>query len=439
MITMPKYFGTDGIRGRYGIELTNAMAFQIGQSLKTVLGTTRLVIGMDTRESSSDLMYSVVSGAQSVGTDVMVAGVVSTPLISLYSATKEVTGVMITASHNPYKDNGIKVFDKGKKLSLEQELGIEEFIDNVTDFEVKKFGETFSGEDVLDTYIDLIESMDVYQTDLRIGIDSANGANYLIARGIFQELTESFYQIGDNPNGTNINDGVGSTHLEALQEFVKKWNLDIGFAFDGDGDRVLVIDHDQTIIDGDQIIYVIASYLKQQGLLNKDTVVLTKMSNLGIIKALERQGIKTVLTNVGDKYVLEAIEEGGYSIGGENSGHIILRDYLHTGDGILVALMVLTVLHNTGKSLQELLSDVKMWPQELVNIRTFNKEILHDERVQTVIKQVQETLQENGKVLVRASGTEPLIRVTISCETEEELHRHMTAIVDTITMVKEEV
>lgn len=436
---MPKYFGTDGIRGRYGVELNNAMAFQIGQSLKTVLGTTRLVIGMDTRESSSDLMYSVVSGAQSVGTDVMVAGVVSTPLISLYSAQKQVTGVMITASHNPYKDNGIKVFDNGKKLSIEQEEGIEEFIDNVKDFEVKKFGETFSGEDVLDTYLDLIESMELYQSDLRIGIDSANGANYLIARGIFQELTESFYQMGDNPNGTNINDGVGSTHLEALQAFVKKWDLDIGFAFDGDGDRVLVVDHDQTVIDGDQIIYVIASYLKAQGLLKKDTVVLTKMSNLGIIKALERQGIKTILTNVGDKYVLEAIEEGGYSIGGENSGHIILRDYLHTGDGILVALMVLTVLHNTEKSLQELLEDVKMWPQELVNIRTFNKEIIKDERVTKVVDSVKEELQDNGKVLVRASGTEPLIRVTISCETEEDLHRHMTAIVDTITMVKEEV
>lgn len=436
---MPKYFGTDGIRGRYGIELTNAMAFQIGQSLKTVLGTTRLVIGMDTRESSSELMYSVVSGAQSVGTDVMVAGVVSTPLISLYSAKKQVTGVMITASHNPYKDNGIKVFDSGKKLSIEQEEGIEEFIDNVKEFEIKTLGQTFSGEDVLDTYLDLIESMDLYQTDLRIGIDSANGANYLIARGIFQELTESFYQMGDNPTGTNINDGVGSTHLEALQEFVKKWDLDIGFAFDGDGDRVLVIDHDQTVIDGDQIIYLLATYMKEQGLLKHDTVVLTKMSNLGIIKALERQGIKTILTNVGDKYVLEAIEEGGYSIGGENSGHIILRDFLHTGDGIVVALMVLTVLHNTGKSLQELLEDVKMWPQEMVNIRTFNKDIVNDQRVQRVVNNVKDALQDNGKVLVRASGTEPLIRVTISCETEAELQRHMTAIVDTIQMVKEDV
>jgi len=279
----------------------------------------------------------------------------------------------------------------------------------------------------------------LYETDLRIGIDSANGANYLIARGIFQELTESFYQMGDHPNGTNINDGVGSTHIEAIQEFVKKWNLDIGFSFDGDGDRVLVVDHDQTVIDGDQIIYLLACYLKEQGLLKQDTVVLTKMSNLGIIKALEQKGISVVLTNVGDKYVLEAIEEGGYSLGGENSGHIILRDYLHTGDGILVALMVLTVLGATGRTLSELLEDVTMWPQELVNIRTFNKEILKDERVQSVVNDVINTLGDNGKVLVRASGTEPLIRVTISCPTQEELDRHMRRITDIIQLVKEEI
>lgn len=439
VILMGKYFGTDGIRGRYNVEITNTMAFQLGQSLKSVLGTTKLVIGMDTRESSSDLMYSVVSGAQTVGVDVMVAGVVSTPLISLYSAKKKVTGVMITASHNPYKDNGIKVFNNGQKLKKEEELAIEEYMDNVTDFEVSTFGETYSGEDVLDTYLDLIESMDFYQSSLRIGIDSANGANYLIARGIVQELTDQFYQMGDEPNGTNINDGVGSTHLEALQAFVAKWNLDIGFAFDGDGDRVLIVDHDQTIIDGDQIIYLIAVYLKNLGLLKKDTVVLTKMSNLGIIKALKRQGITVELTDVGDKYVLEAIEQGGYSIGGENSGHIILRDYLHTGDGLLVALYVLKILQDTEQSLQDLLQDISMWPQQLVNIRTYNKTILDDSRVQKIVENVTNELGDNGKVLVRASGTEPLVRVTISCETQEQLDQYMKQIVDVITMVKEEV
>lgn len=436
---MGKYFGTDGIRGRANVELTNAMAFQLGQSLKSVLGTTRLVIGMDTRESSSELMYSVVSGAQSVGVDVMVAGVVSTPLISLYSFVKQITGVMITASHNPYKDNGIKVFDQGKKLQASQELQIEEYIDNIREFEVKRFGNTYSGEDVLDTYLDMLESLDLYQTDFKIGIDSANGANYLIAKGIFQELTDTFMQIGNEPNGTNINDGVGSTHIEAIRDFVIHNQLDIGFSFDGDGDRVLVVDFDGTVIDGDQIIYLIACYLKELGLLKKDTVVLTKMSNLGIIKAFERKGIQTVLTDVGDKYVLEAIEEGGFNLGGENSGHIILRDYLHTGDGILIALMVLKILQDSDLTLQEHLSDIAMWPQKMVNIRTYNKEILQDQRVVDVVDSIKEELGNNGKVLVRASGTEPLIRVTLSCETEEALDQYMTKIVSIITLVKEEV
>lgn len=436
---MAKYFGTDGIRGRYNVELNNAMAFQVGQSLQSVLGTTRLVVGMDTRESSSELMYSVVSGAQSVGIDVMVAGVVSTPLISLYSYAKKVTGVMITASHNPYKDNGIKVFDQGKKLSQAQELGIEEYIDNVREFEVKRFGETYSGEDVLDTYLDLIESLGIYQTDFSIGIDSANGANYLIAKGIFQELTDQFFQIGNEPNGTNINDGLGSTHMDTLQAFVTSNQLDIGFSFDGDGDRVLVVDHDGTVVDGDQVIYLLATYLKELGLLKKDTVVLTKMSNLGILKAFEQKGIKTVLTDVGDKYVLEAIEEGGYSIGGENSGHIILRDYLHTGDGILVALMVLKVLQDTNQTLKERLAEITMWPQKMVNIRSYNKGVIQDPRVVSVIQGIIDELGDNGKVLVRASGTEPLLRVTISCEKEETLDTYMDQIVSIITAVKEEV
>jgi len=436
---MAKYFGTDGIRGRYNVELTNAMAFQVGQSLKSVLKTSRLVIGMDTRESSSELMYSVVSGAQSVGIDVMVAGVVSTPLISLYSYQKNIAGVMITASHNPYKDNGIKVFNCGKKLTKAQELGIEEYLDNVREFEVVRFGETYSGEDVLDLYLDLIESLDIYSTDFKIAIDSANGANYLIAKGIFQELTETFMQIGNEPNGTNINDGVGSTHIEALQAFVTEHKLDIGFSFDGDGDRVLVVDHDGSVIDGDQIIYLLAVYLKELGMLKQDTVVLTKMSNLGILKAFERKGIKAVLTDVGDKYVLEAIETGGYSIGGENSGHVILRDYLHTGDGLLVALMVLKVLQDTEETLQERLKDITMWPQKMVNIRTYNKAIVQDARVESVVNRITEELQEDGKVLVRASGTEPLIRVTLSCEKEETLDRYMNEIVSMITTVKEEV
>jgi phosphoglucosamine mutase len=436
---MTKYFGTDGIRGRFGLELTNGMAFKVGQSLKTVLNTSRLVIGMDTRESSSELMYSVVSGAQSLGIDVMVAGVVSTPLISLYSKEKDITGVMITASHNPYKDNGIKVFNKGNKLSLAEELKIEDYIDNTGEYKVQKLGQVFSGEEVLDLYLDLLESMDLYNTELKVGIDSANGANYLISLGVFREMVETFHQIGAQPDGKNINNGVGSTHLESIKKLVKENNLDIGFSYDGDGDRVLVVDHDLEVIDGDKQIYIIACYLKELGLLKKDTVVLTSMSNLGIIKAFERKGIKVVLTGVGDKYVLEELNNNGYSIGGENSGHIILRDYINTGDGLLVSLYLLKILGDTQKTLKELTSDIHMWPQEMVNIRTFNKEIINDKRVIKEIDEVKEILKVNGKVLVRASGTEPLVRVTLSCEKQSDLDIYMKKIVGIINLVKEEV
>jgi len=436
---MAKYFGTDGIRGRYPLEVNNSVAFKVGQSLKTALGTSRLVIGMDTRESGSELLYSVISGARSVGIDVMNAGVVSTPLIALYSREKKVDGVMITASHNPYTDNGIKVFHHGNKLSNELELAIEDYIDNSEGFMIQKLGELYSGEEVLDLYLDLIEQLDLYTTDLKVGIDSANGANYLIAKGILQEIAPSLIQIGNNPDGKNINDGVGSTYLDSITNLVKEHSLDIGFSFDGDGDRVLAVDHELNVVDGDKLIYVIACYLKELDILKKDTVVLTKMSNLGIIKAFEEKGINVVLTDVGDKYVLEEINKHGYSIGGENSGHIILRDHINTGDGLLASLILLKILNDTKKSLHELTKDIKMWPQELVNIRTYNKEILLDERVVKAVNEVKEVLKDSGKVLVRASGTEPLVRVTLSCETQVELDKHMDKIVSMINFVKEEV
>ncbi len=436
---MAKYFGTDGIRGRYPIEVSNSVAFKVGQSLKTVLNTTRLVVGMDTRESGSELLFSVISGARSVGIDVMNAGVVSTPLIALYSKEKAVSGVMITASHNPYTDNGIKVFNSGTKLTEEEELKIEDYIDNNDSFMIQKLGELYSGEEVLDLYLDLIEKMDLYSTDLKVGIDSANGANYLISLGIFRELVEDLYQIGNEPDGKNINNGVGSTHLESIKQLVKDKQLDIGFSFDGDGDRVLVVDNELNEVDGDKLIYVIACYLKELGMLKKDTVVLTKMSNLGIIKALNNKGIEVVLTGVGDKYVLEEMNKNGYSIGGENSGHIILRDFINTGDGLLVSLFLLKILTDTSKTLKELTKDISMWPQELVNIRTYNKEILNDSRVVKAIDEVKEALIDNGKVLVRASGTEPLLRVTLSCEKQEDLDKYMDKIVSMINLVKEEV
>jgi phosphoglucosamine mutase len=357
---MAKYFGTDGIRGRFGIELNAPLAFKVAQSLKGVLNVDKIVIGIDTRESSTELMYACASGAQSIGVDVMLAGVVSTPLISHYSKEKQIAGIMITASHNPYKDNGIKVFNRGNKLTEEQELAVEAFVDGNRDFEVERVGKIYSGEDVIDEYAILIDSLDLPYVDLKVGYDSANGANYMLSKGVFDGLTRDSIQIGNNPDGKNINEGVGSTHLKSIIELVKDEQCDIGLSFDGDGDRILVVDHDGTVIDGDALIYVLAVYLKEQGRLNKNKVVLTKMSNLGIIKAFERQGISVEIVNVGDKYVLEKLNEQNLSIGGENSGHVILREFINTGDGLLVGAYLLKVLQETKQTLSELTSDIHM-------------------------------------------------------------------------------
>ena len=261
---MAKYFGTDGIRGRFGVELNAAMAFKVGQSLKGVLDVDKLVIGIDTRESSMELMYAAASGARSIGVDVMLAGVVPTPLISHYSKTLGIAGIMITASHNPYHDNGIKVFNKGNKLLEKEELLIEDFIDNNQEFEVTKLGKLLSGEEVIDLYADLFDSLDLDTIDLKVGYDSAHGANHNLSKAIFDQLITESYQIGNAPDGKNINAGVGSTHLESIKALVKEKNLHIGLSFDGDGDRVLVIDHDGEEIDGDLIIYIISDVARRQ-------------------------------------------------------------------------------------------------------------------------------------------------------------------------------
>ena len=436
---MGKYFGTDGIRGRFGLELNSAMAFKLGQSLKTALNAHTLVVGMDTRESSSELMYSVVSGAQSMGINVIVAGVLPTPMISYYAYVNQISGVMITASHNPYKDNGIKVFDKGLKCTKEQEDKMEDYIDNQPSFEVMNLGKVYGGEDVFDEYLNLIESLELEPFALKIAIDTANGANHLVAQGIFRELSEDFVQIGHQPNGKNINKYVGSTHMEAIKEAVELHRCDVGLSFDGDGDRVLMVDQDGDLFDGDLLIYILAKDLKEKGLLKNNKVVLTVMSNLGIIKALERLGIEVITTKVGDKYVKEALLEEDASVGGENSGHIIMPDYTPTGDGLFVGLYLLSLLSTKKTTLKELTSDVHMWPQVLTNIRTYSTDILEDPRVVSVIEQVKETVGQDGKVLIRKSGTEPLIRVTISAKTDALVAQYTEEIVSVINLVKDEV
>lgn len=412
---MGKYFGTDGIRGIAFEKLDQTLAFKVGQAIGHVLKPLEVVIGMDTRQSSPMLAYSIANGLLTLGVNVKLAGVTSTPMIAHYSKIKNMIGVMITASHNPFMDNGIKVFNKGYKTTEDVETLLEDYIDHGK-LEVTSFGQLELTDDVKNEYIKIYDQMGLKPLNIKIGFDSANGANYQISREIFDRINPNSIQIANEPNGLNINLGCGSTHLESILELVKNEKLDIAFSFDGDGDRIILIDGQGVIYDGDLIIYMIATYLKKNNLLNKNTVVLTKMSNPGILKALKEEGIGYVLTDVGDKYVFHELYTNNYTIGGESSGHIILTHLLHTGDGLLVAIYLLKILEELGISLAELSQDVKMFPLKLTNIKGIDKTILKKQTIINAVDEVRTKLGENALLLVRPSGTEALIRITISHE-----------------------
>jgi phosphoglucosamine mutase len=410
---MGKYFGTDGIRGVAFDTLTSDLAFRVGQAIAHVYHPQEVVIGMDTRESSPMLAYSIANGLMANGIEVIFAGVVSTPMVAYYSKLKSIIGIMITASHNPFMDNGIKVFNKGYKTVEADETKLEDFIDHGT-VTYQPFGKLIMSQDIHDEYIKIYDGLNLRPSKLKIGYDSANGANYLIAKEIFNRVNTEATQISAAPNGKNINLNCGSTHLDPIIELIRKKNLDIAFSFDGDGDRIILLDSRGRVYDGDLIIYMIAKYLKSKYLLNKDTVVLTKMSNPGILKALDDKGIKYVLTDVGDKYVFHELYTNGYTIGGESSGHVILTHLIHTGDGLLVALYLLKILEEKSSTLDELASGVTLYPLKLTNIKGINKEVLKKQAVIDKIKTIQDKLGSHALLLVRASGTESLIRVTIS-------------------------
>ncbi|HCZ23446.1 MAG TPA: phosphoglucosamine mutase, partial [Acholeplasmataceae bacterium] len=338
----------------------------------------------------------------------------------------------ITASHNPYMDNGIKVFNKGYKTTEDVEEKLEDFIDN-GQVELKAFGQFSLTKDVTLLYLDIYSKIGLSLSKLKIGYDSANGANYQIAKKIMSRINPKAIQISNEPNGLNINLGCGSTHLKPILELVKEKHLDIAFSFDGDGDRIIVIDGDGTVYDGDLIIYLIATYLKKKNLLNKNTVVLTKMSNPGILKALKDKGIDYVLTDVGDKYVFHELYTNNYTIGGESSGHIILTHLLHTGDGLLVAVYLMQILSELKTSLKELVKDVKMYPLKLTNIKDIDKLVLKKDSIKKAVEDVKMKLGENSLLLVRPSGTESLIRITISHEDENMVQSVTTYLVDLIT------
>ncbi|HOI84435.1 MAG TPA: hypothetical protein PLP48_00030 [Acholeplasmataceae bacterium] len=430
---MGKYFGTDGIRGIAFEKLNSELAYRVGQSIGHNLKPDVVVIGMDTRESSPMLAYSIANGLLSCGVHVKLAGVVSTPMIAHYSKTHQIIGVMITASHNPFMDNGIKVFNKGYKTTEDVEALLEDFMDHGT-LTYTTFGKLSLTDEVKKLYLKIYDEMDLKPSSLKIGFDSANGANYQIAREIFDRINPQSIQIANTPNGKNINLDCGSTHLESILKLVHDEKLDIAFSFDGDGDRIILIDDQGVIYDGDLIIYMIATYLKKRKLLNKNTVVLTKMSNPGILKALKEEGIDYVLTDVGDKYVFHELYTNNYTIGGESSGHIILTHLLHTGDGLLVAIYLLKILEELGLSLRELARKVKMYPLKLTNIKGVEKSILKHEVIIKAIDEVKKKLGDNALLLVRPSGTESLIRITISHEDEKMVDEMTQYLVKTITM-----
>lgn len=424
---MKKYFGTDGIRGKAYDLLTPELAYQVGLSLQ-LLGCKELILGRDTRESGVVLAKEMEKGAIAAGINVYQVGIVTTPMLSYLTKRKNTFGTMITGSHNPYYDNGIKIFKYGKKLAPEEEKTIELFLNGIGTVNLQEKGKASLLTDGFEIYSELYDKL-TFSTNLKIGLDFANGSAYEIGKRIFQNLDCFFLTVGDVPDGTNINKGCGSTQLENIISFVKKNKLDLGFAFDGDADRLLVVNHDGRIFDGDYLIYLYAQYLLEKGSLNGDGVVLTKMSNLGLMKALEAKGINIEVTDVGDKYVFEALEKTGYVLGGENSGHIINLNLLDTGDGLLNAVYLLKILVENQLKLEDAVSDLVMYPEKTYNLKGVSKEVLKLPEVETKISELKANLGKNGKIVVRPSGTEPVIRISVSAITNEEVERYLEEII----------
>jgi len=441
-----KYFGTDGVRGIANKSLTPEVAYKIGRIAGNVFKQEdkrmKVLIGLDTRISGPMLEGSIVSGLISSGAEVMLLGNISTPGTAyLTNVMNADMGVMISASHNSFEDNGIKIFGtNGFKLSDSQEAEIEKWMDEEDRFP-RPIGEDLG---VLSKYFEgsqkylshLQETVDNDFSDIHVGLDCANGATTGLATRLFADLEAEISTIGSNPNGININDGVGSTHPEKLQELVKEKELDIGLAFDGDGDRLIAVDEKGNIVDGDQIMYICATHLAQNGMLKNDTIVTTVMSNLGLHKALEARGINVVTTKVGDRYVMESMRDGAYNFGGEQSGHVIFLDYATSGDGLLTGVQLVDIMKETGKKLSELTEEITIYPQVLKNVKVKDRsETLHAPQLNEVVKKVEAALGDTGRVLVRSSGTESLVRVMVEAETKELCNEY----VDEITAVIEQI
>ena len=438
---MGKYFGTDGFRGEANVKLTVEHAFKVGRYLGWYYGRdhkARIVIGKDTRRSSYMFEYALAAGITASGADAYLLHVTTTPSVSYVVRTEGFDcGIMISASHNPFYDNGIKVINGlGHKLEAEVEEKIEAYIDGATEERPlatgADIGRTVDFAAGRNRYIGYLISLPTRSfKNMRVGLDCANGSASAIAKSVFDALGAKTYVINNEPDGTNINTNCGSTHIEVLQKFVKEKQLDVGFAYDGDADRCIAVDENGEVVDGDRIMYICGKYMKEQGALKDDTIVTTVMSNLGLYKACDKAGIRYEKTAVGDKYVYENMTKNGFQLGGEQSGHIIFSKHATTGDGILTSLKVMEVILEKKASLAALASEVKIYPQLLQNLRVQDMDaVLNAPSVQKAIAEVEERLGTEGRVLVRKSGTEPLLRVMVEAQTDELCEENVLHIIN---------
>lgn len=441
---MGKYFGTDGFRGEANVNLTADHAYQIGRFLgwyysQQNANGAKIVIGKDTRRSSYMLEYALAAGITASGADAYLLHVTTTPSVSFVTRTDGFDcGVMISASHNPYYDNGIKLLNgSGEKMEQEVLDKIEAHLDSREQLpfaQREKLGSTVDYVAGRNRYVGYLISLGRFSfKGLRIGLDCANGAAWNMARTIFEALGAKTYLIGTEPDGLNINAGVGSTHMEKLQQLVLEKGLDVGFAYDGDADRCLCVDEKGNIVTGDHILYILGQYMRDRGQLDNNTVVTTVMSNFGLYKAFDKIGIDYAKTKVGDKYVYEYMALNGCRLGGEQSGHIIISKYANTGDGILTSLKIMEVIMAKKQTLSELCRGLKIYPQELKNVRVKDKtQAQNDPAVQAAVEQVAEKLGDTGRILVRESGTEPVIRVMVEAPTQEECESYVNQVIAVI-------
>ena len=437
---MGKYFGTDGFRGEVNKVLTVEHAFKIGRFLGWYYGRDHkasIVIGKDTRRSGYMLEHGLIAGITASGADAYMLHVTTTPSVSYVTRIDDFDcGVMISASHNPFYDNGIKLINgHGEKMEDEVQDLCEKYLDGEMEeiplAERENIGKAIDYSAGRNRYIGYLISLATHSyKHMRVGLDSANGSTWQIAKSVFDALGADTYVVGNTPDGTNINAGCGSTHIENLQKLVKENHLDVGFAFDGDADRCLAVDEKGNVVNGDHILYIYAGYMQERGKLGSSKVVTTVMSNFGLYKALDARGIGYEKTAVGDRYVYENMRANGHRIGGEQSGHIIFSKYATTGDGLLTAIKVMQVILDRKTTLSRLAEPCQMYPQVLKNVVVKDKdETMNDPRVQAEVKAAEERLGNSGRVLLRKSGTEPVLRVMAEATTPEACEREVDAII----------